>query len=137
TKRIAEIDGVNSSLLNQMIADAMNNQQMNGHWPTVDSHGMHVYWKFLVFTYKYANELGLDASKWNRDLAFQEYLKCWETDPDFLWFNATEGNPIDYADRYYDENSEVLSIFLKFYQIGKPEALGYANQMWAHLCSYH
>jgi len=137
TKRIAEIDGVNFSLLNQMVADAMNNQQMNGHWPTVDSHGMHVYWKFLVFTYKYANELGLDTSKWNRDLAFQEYLKCWETDPDFLWFNATEGNPIDYADRYYDENSEVLSIFLKFYQIGKPEALGYANQMWTHLCSYH
>jgi hypothetical protein len=71
------------------------------------------------------------------DLAFQEYLNCWEDDPDFLWFNAADGIPIDYADRYYDENAEVLSIFLKFYQIGVPEALYYANQMWTHLYNYH
>jgi hypothetical protein len=137
TKRIAELDGVNSSLLNQMVAEAMENQQMNGHWPTVDSHGMSVYWKFLVFTYKYANELGLNTSKWNRDLAFQEYLNCWEADHDFLWFNGATEVATDYADRYYDENSQVLSIFLKFYQAGVPEALGYANQMWEHLCSSH
>jgi hypothetical protein len=136
-KRIAELDGVNSSLLNQRVAEAMNNQQMNGHWPTVDPHGMQVYWKFLVFTYKYANELGLDTSKWSRDAAFQEYLNCWETDHDFLWFNATDGTPTDYSDRYYDENAEVLSIFLKFYQIGIPEALNYANQMWTHLYTSH
>jgi hypothetical protein len=55
TKRIAELDGVNSSLLNQMVAEAMDGQQMTGHWPIVDSHGMSVYWKFLVFTYKYAD----------------------------------------------------------------------------------
>lgn len=136
-KRIAELDGVNSSLVNQMVAEAMDNQQMNGHWPTVDSHGMQVYWKFLVFTYKYANELGLNTSKWNRDAAFQEYLNCWRTDHNFLWFNATDGTPTDYLDRYYDENAEVLSIFLKFYQIGIPEALDYANQVWAHLCTNH
>ena len=137
TKRIAELDDVNSSLLNQMVAEAMDNQQMNGHWPTVDPYGMHVYWKFLVFSYKYANELGLDTSKWNSYLAFQEYLNCWEVDHDFLWFNAADITTRDFGDRYYDENSEVLSIFLKFYQIGIPEALGYANQMWAHLCSSH
>jgi hypothetical protein len=72
-KRIAELDGVNSSLLNQMVAEAMDNQQMTGHWPKVDSQGVLVYWKFLVLTYKYAIELGVNASKWNRDLAFQEY----------------------------------------------------------------
>jgi hypothetical protein len=137
TKRIAELDGVNSSLLNQMVAEAMDNQQMDGHWPTVDSHGMQVYWKFLVFTYKYAEELGLNTSKWNRDLAFQEYVNCWEADNDFLWFNATDGTTTDFGDRYYDENSEVLSIFLKFYQTGVPEALDYAKQMWAHLCINH
>jgi hypothetical protein len=136
-KRIAELDGVNSSLLNQRVAEAMDNQQMNGHWPTVDSHGMQVYWKFLVFTYKYANELGLDTSKWNRDAAFQEYLNCWETDHDFLWFNAADGTPTDYRDRYYDENAQVLSIFLKFYQTGIPEALDYAKQMWTHLYTSH
>jgi hypothetical protein len=136
-KRIAELDGVNSSLMNQMVAEAMDNQQLNGHWPTVDSHGMLVYWKFLVFTYKYANELGLNTSKWNMNLAFEEYLNCWETDHDFLWFNATDGTPKDYTDRYYDENAEVLSIFLKFYQLGIPEALTYANQMWAHLYNNH
>jgi hypothetical protein len=136
-KRIAELNGVNSSLLDQRVAEAMDSQQMNGHWPTVDSHGMQVYWKFLVFTYKYANELGLDTSKWSRDAAFQEYLNCWETDHDFLWFNATDGTPTDYLDRYYDENAEVLSIFLKFYQIGIPEALDYAKQMWTHLCTSH
>ncbi len=137
TKRIAELDGVNSSLLNQMVAEAMVNQQMNSHWPTVDSHGMSVYWKFLVFTYKYADELGLDTSKWNRDLAFQEYLNCWEKDHDFLWFNATNETPTDFSNRYYDENAQVLSIFLKFYQTGVPEALDYANQMWTHLCDSH
>ena len=137
TKRIAELDGVNSSLLNQMVADAMETQPMNGHWPTVDPNGMLVYWKFLVFTYAYAKELGLSTSKWNRDLAFQEYVDCWKKDHDFLWFNAAEGKPIDYGNRYYDENSEVLSIFLKFYQTGIPEALDYANQMWAHLCASH
>jgi hypothetical protein len=137
TKRIAELDGINSSLLNQMAAEAMDNQQMNGHWPTVDSHGMLVYWKFLVYTYEYADELGLDTSKWNRDLAFQEYLNCWEKDHDFLWFNATDETPTDFSNRYYDENAQVLSIFLKFYQTGVPEALDYANQMWTHLCDSH
>ena len=137
TKRIAELDGINSSLLNQMVAEAMDNQQMNGHWPNVDSHGMLVYWKFLVFTYEYADELGLNTSKWNRDLAFQEYLDCWQNDHDFLWFKPADGNSTDYSNRYYDENAQVLSIFLKFYQTGVPEALDYANQMWAHLCNSH
>jgi hypothetical protein len=137
TKRIAELDGVNSFLLNQMVAEAMDNQQMTGHWPNVDSNGVLVYWKFLVFTYKYAVELGVNTSKWNRDLAFQEYLDCWEADPDFLLFNPADGTSIDYGDRYYDENAEVLSIFLKFHQIGVPEALNYANYMWAHLCTHH
>jgi len=136
-KRIAEIDGFNSSLLNQTVTEAMNNQEMNGHWPTVDSHGMLVYWKFMVFTYRYADELGLNTSKWDRNLAFQEYMNCWEADKDFLWFNATAGAPTDYRNRYYDENAQVLSIFLKFYQEGIPEALDYANQMWAHLCTSH
>ena len=137
TKRIADLDGVNSSLLNQMVAEAMATQPMNGHWPTVDSNGMLVYWKFLVFTYTYAKELGLNTTKWDRNLAFQEYLNCWKKDLDFLWFNAADEEPIDYGNRYYDENSEVMSIFLKFYQIGIPEALDYANQMWAHLCASH
>lgn len=136
-KRIAEIDGFDSVLLNQAVAEAMNNQQMHGHWPTVDSRGMLVYWKFMVFTYKYANELGLNTSKWNRDLAFQEYLNCWEDDNDFLLFNAATEATSDFGNRYYDENAQVLSIFLKFYQEGIPEALDYANQMWAHLCTSH
>lgn len=136
-KRIAELDGFNSELLNQTVAEALTNQEMNGHWPTVDSHGMLVYWKFLVFTYRYANELGFNTSKWNSDLAFQEYLNCWESDNDFLWFNGATEVPTDFSNRYYDENAQVLSIFLKFYQEGKPEALEYANQMWTHLCTSH
>jgi hypothetical protein len=136
-KRIAEIDGVNSSLLNQMVAYAMINQPMTGHWPMADPDGMLVYWKFLVFTYKYANELGLDVSKWSRDAAFHEFLTFWKADKDFLWFNPANGSSIDIGDRYYDENAEVMSIFLKFYQIGVPEALEYANQMWEHICQYH
>lgn len=137
TKRIAEIDGVNSSLLNQMVAEAMESQEMTGHWPKVDPNGMLVYWRFLVFTYNYAKELGLNTSQWNRNLAFQEYLNCWSTNHNFLWFNPANGTSIDYSDRYYDENAEVLSIFLKFYQTGVPEALDYANQMWTHLCTNH
>jgi hypothetical protein len=120
-----------------MVADAMETQPMNGHWPTVDSNGMLVYWKFLVFTYTYAKELGLNTTKWDRDMAFQEYLNCWKKDLDFLWFDAAKEVPIDYGNRYYDENSEIMSIFLKFYQIGIPEAIDYANQMWAHLCDSH
>jgi hypothetical protein len=136
-KRIAEIDGVNSSLLNQRVVEAMANQQMTGYWPNVDPKGVLVYWKFLVFTYMYAEELGVNTSKWNRDLAFQEYLNCWQANPNFLWFNPADGSSVDQMNRYYDENAEVLSIFLKFYQIGVPEALYYANQMWAHLYTYH
>ena len=136
-KRIAELDGVNSSLLNQMVAEAMDNQQMTGHWPNVDSQGVLVYWKFLVLTYQYAIELGVNTSRWNRDLAFQEYLNCWQANPHFLWFNPANGTSVDNRNRYYDENAEVLSIFLKFYQIGVPEALNYANQMWAQLYTYH
>ena len=136
-KRIAELDGINSSLLNQMVAEAMINQEMTGHWPMADPDGMLVYWKFLVFTYKYANELGLNVSKWSRNEAFHEFLSLWEADHDFLWFNPANKSSIDIGDRYYDENAEVLSIFLKFYQIGVPEALDYANQMWEHICQYH
>jgi hypothetical protein len=136
-KRIAEIDGVNSSLLNQRVAEAMADQQMSGYWPYVDSRGVLVYWKFLVFAYMYAEELGVNTSKWNRDFAFQEYLNCWQTNPHFLWFNPTDGSSTDYMNRYYDENAEVLSMFLKFYQIGVPEALYYADQMWAQLYTYH
>ena len=136
-KRLAEIDGVNSSLINQQVAEAMTDQQMTGHWPDFDPKGVLVYWRFLVFAYAYAAELGLNVSKWNSTLAFQEYLNCWQNDHDFLWFKPATGTTNDYNNRYYDENAEVLSIFLKFYQTGTPEALNYSNQMWQHLCDSH
>ena len=136
-KRIAEIDGFNSSLLNQTVAEALENQQMTGHWPDIDEEGVLVYWRFMVFAYRYADELGVDTSKWNMTLAFQEYLDCWQNNIDFLWFNPTDGSSTDPSNRYYDENAQVLSIFLKFYQEGVPEALNYANQMWEHLCTSH
>jgi hypothetical protein len=136
-KRIAEIDGFNSSLLNQTVANAMDNQQMTGHWPYTGSNELLVYWRFLVFAYNYAAELGGNMSKWNSTLAYQEYLNCWQHDHDFLWFSPATGATNDFNNRYYDENAEVLSIFLKFYQTGMPEALDYANQMWTHLCESH
>ncbi len=138
-KRTAEIDGFNSSLLNQTVAEALDNQQMTGHWSDLndDGKGILVYWKFIVYAYRYAAELGVDTSKWNMTLAFQEYLNCWQRDIDFLWFNPEDGSSTDHSNRYYDENAQVLSIFLKFYQEGVPEALYYANQMWEHLCTSH
>jgi len=136
-KRIAEIDNINSSILNQKLTEALNVQQMAGHWPNVDPHVMSVYWRFLVFAYNYAAELGADVSKWNRDLAFQEYVQCWQDDNDFLWFDPENGTATNYLNRYYDENAQVLSIFLKFYQTGVPDAIDYAKQMWTHLCAYH
>jgi len=136
-KRMAEIDHVDSPILNQNLLQALNSQQMSGHWPNVDPNVMSVYWRFLAFAYNYAAELGADTSKWSRDQAFQEYLRCWQSDNDFLWFNPQNGTVTDYNNRYYDENAEVLSFFLKFYQTGVPEALDYANQMWTHLCTDH
>jgi len=136
-KRLAEIDGVNSSLINQQVAEAMTAQQMIGHWPDFDPKGVLVYWRHMVYAYDYAAELGLNMSKWNSTLAFQEYLDCWQNDHDFLWFNPADGTSNDYNNRYYDENAQVLSIFLKFHQTGTPEALDYANQMWQHLCNSH
>jgi parallel beta-helix repeat protein len=136
-KRMAEIDNINPPILNQDLTQALDNQQMAGHWPKVDPNIMSVYWRFLVFAYNYANELGVDTSKWNRDLAFQEYLRCWQSDHDFLLFNPENGSVTDYMNRYYDENAEVLSVFLKFYQTGVPNALDYARQMWMHLCTEH
>jgi hypothetical protein len=137
TKRIAELDDVNSSLLDQLVTQAMASQQMVGHWPNVDPHIMCVYYKFLVSAYRYALELGVNSSSWNRDLAYQEFLNCWQADPNFLWFDPAQGIPTDHMDRYYDENAEVLSFFLKFDEIGVPDALNYANQMWTHLCTKH
>ena len=137
TKRIAEIDMFNSSILNQTLAEAMEKQQMTGHWPDIDSSGVLVYWKFMVFTPRYAAEIGGNTSKWNMTLAFQEFLNCWQADKDFLWFDPTDGSSTDYMNRYYDENAQVLSIFLKFYQEGVLEARDYANQMWEHLCTSH
>ncbi len=137
-KRIAEIDGFNSSLLNQTLAEALNGQQMIGHWPDLEDNGeVLVYWRFLVFAYRYADELGIDTSKWNMTLAFQEYLNCWLGDIDFLRFNPVIGSSTDFSNRYYDENAQVMSIFLKFYKEGVPEALNYANYMWDHLCAMH
>ena len=137
-KRITEIDGFNSSLLNQTVAEALDSQQMAGHWPDLEDNGeVLVYWRFLVFAYRYADELGVNTSKWNMTLAFQEYLNCWQGDIDFLWFNPVYENSTDFSNRYYDENAQVMSMFLKFYQEGVPEALNYANQMWDHLCTRH
>ncbi len=136
-KRVTEIDGFTSSLLNQTVAEAMDNQEMKGYWPDIDSKGVLVYWKFMVFTHRYAAELGINTSKWNMTLAFQEFLNCYQADNDFLWFEPSDGTSTDYMNRYYDENAQVLSIFLKFYQEGILEALGYANQMWEHLYTSH
>jgi len=136
-ERIAELDDANSSLLEQLLTQAMENQEMVGHWPNVDPNVMCVYYKFLVQAYKYATELGINSSNWNRDQAYQEFLNCWHVEPNFLWFDPASGVPTDFADRYYDENAEVLSFFLKFYEIGIPDALDYANQMWTHLCTKH
>jgi hypothetical protein len=137
TKRIAELDDINSSLLNQLVAQAMDDQQMVAHWPNVDPHLMSVYWKYMVSAYRYAAELGSNTSKWDRDLAYEEFLRCWQADPDFLWFDAENGIPTDVNNRYYDENAQVLSIFLKFYQIGVADAINYADQMWTHLYTNH
>ena len=93
TKRIAELDDINSSFLNQLVAQAMDNQTMVGHWPSVDPHLMLVYWKYMVSAYRYATELGSNTSKWDRDLAYEEFLRCWQADPDFLWFDAGNGIP--------------------------------------------
>jgi hypothetical protein len=68
---------------------------------------------------------------------FKNILNCWQANSHFLWFNPEDGSSVDILNRYYDENAEVLSIFLKFYQIGVPEALNYANQMWAQLYTNH
>jgi hypothetical protein len=137
TKRMAEIDGANPPVLDQRVAQELDSQQMSGHWSIVDSNVMSVYWRFLVSAYDYAAELGANTSKWNRDLAFQEYLQCWQSDHDFLWFNPESGTATDFTNRYYDENAQVLSFFLKFYQAGVPDAMDYAKQMWTHLCDYH
>jgi hypothetical protein len=98
---------------------------------------MSVYWKYMVSAYRYAVELGSNTSIWDRDLAYEEFLRCWQVDHDFLWFDPENGIPTDYNNRYYDENAQVLSIFLKFYQIGVTDAINYANQMWTHLYTDH
>jgi parallel beta-helix repeat protein len=136
-KRMAEIDDVASPVLDQALLQALNNEPMAGHWPNVDQHVMWVYWRYLVSAYQYAVELGANTTKWNRDLAFQEFLQCWQGDNNFLWFNPANGTTTDFMNRYYDENAQVLSMFLKFYQAGIPEALDYAKQMWTHLCTAH
>lgn len=137
-KRLAEIDGYTSSAMDSLVSSALDSQTMSLHWPDFQvgyGYAMSVYDKFIVNCYRWAQQHG-QASKWDKNAAYQEFLMSWHNLSNFLWFNPGDGVR-DFGDRYYDENAQVLTIFLKFYQSGVSDAKGPALQMWDHLLTNH
>jgi len=146
--RLADLNEYNSTIILENTKFALQNMSMCGSFP-INSNANHygdpdalnegsflLYDRFLIWAFQYAQELGL-IDKWNKTQAFIDFKDLYDGPPidsysgEMLWCDPQEDWAKSYSSRYYDEHAETLSVFLKFYEIGIPEALAYADKAWA------
>jgi hypothetical protein len=134
--RMAEIDGYRSSVIDNCTRQVLDNHPMAGTLPANYPGDLFlVYYRFEINGYKYAERLGYALSKWNKSQACSDFAKIFENCTSFIW-SCDSSELVTGDDRYYDGSAQTLDVFLKFYEIGVPEAIAYADDVWNRINNY-
>jgi hypothetical protein len=130
--RLAELSGYSSETIANATKSALEQIEMSGgllinYWPDTDGDFL-LYDRFALWGYTYAEQSNL-TSKWNVTQAFNDFARIYDRSGVMLQCDPRDNYAFG-SSRYYDEHAETLSVFLRFFEQGVPEALGYADDVW-------
>jgi hypothetical protein len=98
-----------------------------------------VYFRYDLYAYQWAAQLGYETSKWNLQAAYAVFNNGVNAYGEPVLCVGSDGNGwgIGYGPRYYDECAETIDMYLTFWQLGITGALAQAQFWWnwtnAHL----
>lgn len=128
--RFTDIDGYSSPVIRSVGEQALSNHPMAGTLPANYGSNFLVYYRNEVYGYRYAEEWDFQVNRWNKQTAFNEFAHFYDSSSSFVWSCNPASGSLVQDDRYYDGAAQTLGVFLKFYQIGVPGALEYADRVW-------
>jgi hypothetical protein len=113
-KRMAELDGYSSSIVDAAIKQALTSIPMTGHLPmTWDNKYFFVYQRYLLNGYRYASQYGVATDRWDKQQAYQELLQCYTNNGQpSLGYSVGDG-AFSWGPRYYDETAETADALFK------------------------
>jgi hypothetical protein len=115
-KRLSEIDGYSSAIIDQKTKEALTGFLMRKHVPDTGSMGVHgwgVYWRFMTNAYRYASEWNYETIKWDQQQAYQELLQCYQLNKPSLIYDPVTNTVFQWDPRYYDESAQTLDSLVK------------------------
>jgi len=88
------------------------------------------YYRSTLSGFYYAQLYSYDTAKWDINKAYNTFhqIVIGNSAP-VLWVYSN--NQVYNAGRYYDEYAETMDTFLRFYEMGIPQALADANTVWS------
>jgi hypothetical protein len=137
--RLAELSGYSSETIVNATKSALEHIKMCGglpinYWPDIDGDYL-LYDRFALWGYTYAEQFNL-TSKWNVTQAFNDFTRIYDRSGVMLQCDPRDNYAYG-SSRYYDEHAQTLSVFLRFFEQGVPEALGYADEVWNEVQPEH
>jgi hypothetical protein len=153
TKSQALHAGYSSSTIDECVKLALSNMPMFAEYSVpitqVDTQG-HWFWpfsKFMLYPYKYSQELNWETSRWDPNKAFNYLARVYDSfGRGFYRMNDTldADNPaytgfaqtLSQGTRWL-ELGKLMGCFLMFYDMGVTDALPYALKCWGELNANH
>ena len=91
-----------------------------------------LYFRFDLYAYQWAAQLGYETCKWNISLAYTVFDNAVRAFGGPILCIQSDGNGwgVDYGPRYYDECAETFDMYLTFYLMGVSGALSQAEGWW-------
>jgi hypothetical protein len=151
-KRICEIGGYDSRIIESALLDALNNIPMldeglvqtiirekivrHDHYlERIYVEGFHLNNAFALYGYKWAAHRNI--TRWNVTRAYHQLRFDYELHPVEGLLIAEDQNGFSDDSRYYDEQAQVIRCLDILAECGAPEASNYASSIWNRLLTYH
>ena len=132
--RLAEIDGYTGTTWETAAMDCLNRISMVGGLPMTSSEAggvFHVYYRYVLNGYQYAEELNYQTEKWNKTEAFDDMTKLYDLkNAPFLYGNPETNFTWYPYHRYYDDTAQCLNIFIKLSNLGVSDATAKADEVY-------
>jgi len=132
--RLAEIDGYAGVTWENAAKDCLDRISMVGGLPATSSEAggvFHVYHRYVLNGYRYAEELNYQTEKWNKTAAFIDMAKLYDKEHVPFLYGNPETNFTWYPyHRYYDDTAQCLNVFVKFFDLGVSDAIVKADEVY-------
>lgn len=130
-KTLAEIDGYSSASLDQKVKAGLSAMPMVGHMPSTYQGQWLVYDRYMVNAYDWAQQWGIETSKWDRAAAASEAVACYGKSGGAGLLAFDLGSGWSGTSRYYDEHAENVDL------LNKLGATSAASTAWSDLNQGH